>query len=172
MKKIFKFLLGGVALSVIAGIIVGGYLTLSGADPHEVEKTFNESIEKMENNALKFPKLPMPPAEEPKEKQEAPKEEKAPEINYRSLSNQYLEVIYADIGNKAGIGVPDIDTFATHYEEYHKDGIVIVKNSYYLGGNENITHKFTMEFNEGDTQLIFLMIDGKVLLATSKKIAY
>ena len=165
MKKIFKFLLGGVALSVIAGIIVGGYLALSGADPHEVEKTFNESIEKMNENALKFPKLPIPDAEAPKEKQEAPKEEKAPEIDYRTLSNRYLEAVYNDIANQAGIGVPDIDTFITHYEEYHKDGIVITKNSYYLAGNENITHKFTMEFKEGDTQLIFLMIDGKVLLS-------
>lgn len=163
MKKIFKFLLGGVALSVIAGIIVGGYLALSGADPHEVEKTFNENIEKMNENALKLPKLPMPQAEAPKE--EKKQEAKAPEIDYRTLSNKYLEAVYTDIANQAGIGVPDIDTFITHYEEYHKEGIVITKNSYYLAGNENITHKFTMEFKEGDTQLIFLMIDGKVLLS-------
>ena len=58
-----------------------------------------------------------------------------------------------------------METFSNHSEEYHKDGIVITKNSYYLAGNENITHKFTMEFKEGDTQLIFLMIDGKVLLS-------
>lgn len=96
---------------------------------------------------------------------EVKQEEKAPEIDYRTLSNRYLEAAYTDMAAKAGTGVPDIDTFITHYEEYHKDGIVITKNSYYLAGNENITHKFTMEFKEGDTQLIFLMIDGKVLLS-------
>lgn len=97
------------------------------------------------------------------------KKEVPPKREYYSLSSKVLHQYYETWASKYGTGVPEIDESFMYFENYSKDGLQVTKNIYSLGGNTKIKHKYTMTFRQKTGEVVFLMIDGKVIMSDDKK---
>lgn len=88
--------------------------------------------------------------------------EKVSNRNYFAMSENALKSYYKALAEQAGTGVPNVDARLMTYKDWQStEGMQISQGTFYLAGNENIEHSYTMTWRQKTGQLIKLIINGK-----------
>lgn len=115
-----------------------------------------------ENDTANSPKASAVAQETPKTEITVKELEKVPNRNYFAMSENALKSYYKALAEQAGTGIPNVDARLMTYKDWQStEGMQISQGTFYLAGNENIEHSYTMTWRQKTGQLIKLIINGK-----------
>lgn len=115
-----------------------------------------------ENDTANPPKASAVAQETPKTETTVKEPEKAPNRNYFAMSENALKSYYKALAEQAGTGVPNVDARLMTYKDWQSaEGMQVSQGTFYLAGNENIEHSYSMTWRQKTGQLIKLIINGK-----------